>query len=300
MTDTVMTQSLIKAYLELCKPRVVALMLVTALVGMMMASPGWLEVRTAMIALAGIALCAGAGAVVNHLLERDIDAYMSRTRLRPLPSGQVGPLQAIWFAFVLLLTGAGLLMVWVNALTAVLTALTVLGYGLIYTVFLKPATPQNIVLGGLAGAMPPLLGWTAMTGSIDPAGLLLVLIIFIWTPPHFWALAIYRLEEYQNVKVPMLPVTHGVKHTKRQILFYAIGLLAVSLLPFIYGISGPVYLLGAVCLGLKFVKASYDLWCCRDRQKAIELFRYSITYMFSLFGLMLLDHYLIVFMGGNL
>lgn len=291
MSEVVSNFAIVRAYWDLCKPRVIALMLVTVAVGMLMASPGPIPLPLFGFALLGIALSGGAGAVINHFLEREIDAKMHRTRRRPLPSGVVQPLHAIVYAFTLLLLGMFLLTTFVNPLTAVLTLSTVVGYAVIYTAFLKHATPQNIVLGGLAGAMPPLLGWTAVTGQFDAFSLLLVLIIFVWTPPHFWALALYRYEEYAKANIPMLPVTHGIEYTKLNIVLYTALLFAVSLLPFVVNLSGLIYLLGATGLGMGFWWSSYRLWRSDDNQYALSTFRYSIIYLFSLFVVLLVDHY---------
>jgi len=239
-------------YLELTKPKVVLLMILTSVIGMFMAVPGMVPWPVLVFGNLGIALCAGSAAAVNHLVDQRIDTAMARTRNRPLVQGRVGSSQAALFALVLGLAGMSMLLTWANALTAWLTLASLLGYAVIYTLFLKRATPQNIVIGGLAGAAPPLLGWTAVTGEIHGHGLLLVLIIFAWTPPHFWALAIHRRDEYALVDMPMLPVTHGVAFTKLHILLYTIMMFAVTLLPFATRMSGPLYLLGAVVLGVGF------------------------------------------------
>lgn len=280
-----------RAYYELCKPRVVALMLITTLVGMLLATPGMVPWQILVFGNLGIGLTAAAGAAVNHLVDRRIDAVMRRTQYRPLPSGKVSPPIALLFAALLTVTGLGLLVVYVNLLTAVLTLFSLVGYALIYTVFLKHATPQNIVIGGLAGAMPPLLGWTAVTNHLDYGGLLLVLIIFVWTPPHFWALAIYRVEDYAKAHVPMLPVTHGVAFTKLNILLYTLLLVAISTLPFVVAMSGIIYLIGALLLGAVFLYWAIRLKYSSDPKVAMKTFSYSIVYLMLLFVVLLVDHY---------
>ena len=280
-------------YLELTKPKVVALMLLTAVIGMCMAVPGMVPWQALVFGNLGIALCAGSAAAVNHLVDQRIDQVMARTRNRPLAKGRVGTTQAGLFALVLGLAGMYLLLVYVNALTAWLTLASLLGYALIYTVFLKRATPQNIVIGGLAGAAPPLLGWTAVTGEIHGHALLLVLIIFAWTRPHFWALAIHRKEEYAAVDIPMLPVTHGVAFTKLHIMLYTLIMFAITLLPFVTRMSSWLYLAGAVVLGARFLWWAGRLLWGDDRKAAIGTFKYSITYLMALFIVMLLDHYLL-------
>ena len=235
-------------YLELTKPKVVALMLITSAIGMLLSTPGAIAWQVLLLGNLGIALCAGSAAAINHVVDRRIDIHMARTQRRPLAQGRVNPLHALLFALALGVAGMAILLLWINALTAWLTLGSLLGYAVIYTSFLKRATPQNIVIGGLAGAAPPLLGWTAVTGRIDAEALLLVLIIFAWTPPHFWALAIHRKAEYAKVAIPMLPVTHGEQYTKLHILLYTFILFAVSLLPYVIHMSGPLYLVVAVGL----------------------------------------------------
>ena len=280
-----------RAYYELCKPRVVALMLITTLVGMLLATPHFVPWSILIFGHLGIGLMAAAGAVINHLADRQIDAKMCRTQNRPIPSGKISPTLASLFAGLLALSGLSLLLMFINTLTAMLTLCSLVGYALIYTVFLKRATPQNIVIGGLAGAAPPLLGWTAVTGQVNAGGLLLVLIIFIWTPPHFWALAIDRVEEYAKVGIPMLPVTHGVAYTKLHILLYTILLVVISLLPFVIGISGGIYLAGALILNIIFLYWAIRLKYGNDPKNAIKTFRYSIVYLLLLFVVLLVDHY---------
>lgn len=278
-------------YMELCKPRVVALMLLTVIVGMYLATPGWVPVSLLISSLIGIGFCAGAAAAINHLVDKRIDAMMARTRRRPIAVGRVSVKQAAYFAVILGTLGIVVLILWVNSLTAFLTFITLIGYAGIYTGYLKRATPQNIVIGGLAGASPPLLGWTAVTNQLDPQALLLVLIIFTWTPPHFWALAIYRFEEYKHAEIPMLPVTHGIAFTKLNVLLYTILLLVVSMLPFVIGMSGWLYLCGALLLGLRFFHWALMLYRTEQPRIAMGTFRFSIVYLMMLFVFLLLDHY---------
>lgn len=280
-------------YLELCKPRVVALMILTSLIGMLLAQQGMVAPDILLLGNLGIALCAGSAAAVNHLVDRQIDQKMLRTFNRPVATGRVAPLPAALFALVVGITGMMILLVFINALTAWLTLASLLGYAVIYTLFLKRATPQNIVIGGLAGAAPPLLGWTAVTGEIGGHGLLLVLIIFAWTPPHFWALAVHRKEEYANADIPMLPVTHGERYTKIHILLYTVILFAVSLLPYATGMLNWLYLLGAVVLGVGFLYWSVRLLLSDDSELGMQTFKYSIVYLMALFVIMLADHYLL-------
>jgi len=278
-------------YLELCKPKVVLLMLVTAIVGMFLATPGMVPWPRLILATVGIALAAGAAAVVNHIFDRHIDAIMARTQRRPIVQGKVEPKQAIVFAIFIGILAMTVLWFGVNHLTALLSLLTLIGYAGVYTVYLKRATPQNIVIGGLAGAAPPLLGWTAVTGQLAPEALLLVLIIYTWTPPHFWALAIYRYEDYKNAEIPMLPVTHGIHFTKLSIVLYTILLVIVSVLPTIVGMSSGWYGLGALLLGARFLMWTIRLYRTDEARVAMQTFRYSIVYLFVLFILLLVDHY---------
>jgi len=280
-----------REYYELCKPKVVALIIFTAVVGMLLAIPGALPLGKVIYATLGIGLAAASGAAINQLVERRIDAIMARTRNRPLPQGELNTRNALIFALALCAISMVILIYKVNMLTALLTFISLIGYAVIYTMFLKPATPQNIVLGGAAGAAPPLLGWVAMTGEVSSEALLLFLIIFIWTPPHFWALAIRRREEYASVGIPMLPVTHGVPFTKLQILLYTLLLLAVSLLPFIIQMSGIIYLAGAIALGIGFVWQAFILYRSDTDDHAMKTFGFSIFYLSVLFGFLLLDHY---------
>jgi protoheme IX farnesyltransferase len=280
-------------YYELCKPNVVLLMLLTSVIGMCMATPGWVPWRVLVFGNLGIALCAGSAAAVNHLVDRRIDLVMSRTRNRPVAQGRVDTTHAIVFALLLGVTGMAILLTQINQLTAWLTLASLLGYAVVYTLWLKRATPQNIVIGGLAGAAPPLLGWTAVTNDIHGHGLLLVLIIFAWTPPHFWALAIHRRDEYAKADIPMLPVTHGIRYTKLHTLFYTLILFAVTLMPFATGLSGPLYLLGAVVLGFGFIYWAIVMMIGKNPNAPMQTFRYSIIYLMALFVIMLADHYLI-------
>ncbi|HBT57606.1 heme o synthase [Halopseudomonas aestusnigri] len=279
-------------YLELTKPKVVALMIITSAIGMLLASEQAVPWSTLLLGNLGIALCAGSAAAINHVVDRRIDIHMARTQRRPLAQGRVDPLNAVLFAILLGSAGLAVLLSWTNTLTALLTLASLLGYALIYTAFLKRATPQNIVIGGVAGAAPPLLGWTAVTGQIQAEGLLLVLIIFAWTPPHFWALAIHRKAEYAKVDIPMLPVTHGEHYTKLHILLYTFILLAVSLLPFVIHMSGPLYLVAAVALGLRFIDWAVALLRDSRPHAAIKTFKYSLWYLLWLFVALLLDHYI--------
>lgn len=278
-------------YYELTKPKVVALILFTALVGMLLSSPGAIPWQNMVFGLLGIGLGAAAGAVINHVVDQRIDAVMERTSKRPIPSGRMDTPHALIFALLLTLASMIMLASLVNLLTAVLTFIALIGYAVIYTVFLKRSTPQNIVWGGLAGAAPPLLGWTAVTGEIHQDAMLLLLLIFVWTPPHFWSLAIRRRDDYARAGLPMLPVTHGIAFTKLQILLYTVMLLAVSLLPFITRMSGLIYLSGAVALGAGFIYHAVVLYRGEGDEHAMRTFGYSIFYLSLLFGFLLLDHY---------
>lgn len=287
-------QALWRDYLELTKPKVVVLMLITSLVGMFLATRAGVPWTVLVFGNLGIGLCAGAAAAVNHVVDRRIDALMARTHKRPLAEGRVAPLAALAFALLLAVLGMVLLLSFTNALTAWLTLASLLGYAVLYTGFLKRATPQNIVIGGLAGAAPPLLGWVAVTGHVGAEPLLLVVIIFAWTPPHFWALAIHRKEEYAKADIPMLPVTHGEHYTKLHILLYTAALLAVSLLPYVIHMSGPLYLACAVVLGGRFLHWAWVLYRGSRPHAAIRTFKYSIAYLFLLFIALLVDHYLLL------
>jgi len=281
-----------RSYYEITKPKVVMLILFTALVGMLLATDGMVPLQTLLFGLTGIGMAAASGAAINHLLEQRIDAVMARTHRRPLPSGRLDSLSALLFAATLGLLSMLLLVFLVNPLTALLTLFSLIGYAVIYTLFLKRSSPQSIGGGGRAGAAPPLLGWAAVTGEIHPHALLLVLIVFTWTPPHFWPLAIHRRKDYARAGLPMLPVTHGVDYTKQQILIYAVTLLAVTLLPFATHMSGALYLAGAIPLGGVFVWHALRLYRSDDDRYAMPMFSYSIVYLAALFGLLLVDHYL--------
>lgn len=281
-----------RSYLALCKPKVVALIVFTAIVGMFLSIPGMVPIQPLVFGTIGIAAAAASAAAINHFLDRKADAEMARTKDRPLPTGQLNTTNVITFAMVLGIISMAILIFWVNYLTAVLTFLSLIGYALIYTVYLKHATPQNIVIGGAAGAAPPVLGWCAVTGNLDPHALLLFLIIFVWTPPHFWALAVAKQDEYAKADIPMLPVTHGAEFTRLHILFYTILLLLVSLLPYLTGMSGFLYLVGAVVLGSIFLYYAILLKKTADDRIAMKTFGYSIFYLMGLFCFLLVDHYL--------
>ena len=280
-------------FLELTKPRVVALMLLTALIGMCMAVPGLVPWEPLVYGNLGIGLCAGAAAAINHVVDERIDQEMSRTTNRPVAQGRVSQTEALVFAALLAISGTVLLAVTINVLTAVLTVASLVGYAFVYTMFLKRATPQNIVIGGLAGAAPPLLGWTAVTGEIHGHGLLLVLIIFAWTPPHFWALAIHRKEEYAAVGIPMLPVTHGNRFTALHILLYTVLMFLITLLPFATFLSGWIYAVSAVILGTVFLYWSIEILREKNPKAPMETFKYSINYLLLLFIAMLADHWIL-------
>ena len=279
-------------YLELTKPKVVSLIVFTAIVGMFLAAPGFPPIIPLVFGTIGIGLAAASAAAVNHVLDARIDAEMKRTRKRPLPAGSLSESQAVTFAAVLGFFSMLILVVWVNWLTALLTFLSLIGYAVIYTVFLKRATPQNIVIGGAAGAAPPVLGWVAVTNQIDPNALLLFLIIFTWTPPHFWALAIARKEDYAKVGIPMLPVTHGVEFTRLHILLYTILLFIVTLLPYYTGMSGLLYLLAAVALGAGFLYYAIAMMVKEKPELPMKTFHYSVNYLMALFAFLLIDHYI--------
>ncbi|HZX76427.1 heme o synthase [Lysobacter sp.] len=291
-----MPRATAKQYWDLTKPRVVALIVFTALVGMFLAVPGLPPLRESVLGFIGIWLAASSAAAINQLLDSRIDAKMARTSWRPIVAGQITPRQALVFALILATLSMTVLAVWVNTITAILTFASLIGYAVIYTVYLKRATPQNIVIGGIAGAAPPLLGWAAITGMRGewdwPHALLLVLIIFVWTPPHFWALAIFRRADYARAMVPMLPVTHGVEYTRWQILFYTVLLVAVTVLPWAAGMSGLFYLGGALVLGAVFLGYAWRLMNPPDEMYAMKVFNYSIVYLMALFAFLLLDHWL--------
>ena len=283
-----------KNYLELCKPKVVALIVFTAVVGMLLAVPGMPPLDTFVYSTVGIALAASSAAAVNHYLDQKADAEMGRTRNRPLPKGSLQSTHVIVFALILGAISMVLLTVWVNPLTAFLTFLSLIGYAIIYTVYLKHMTPQNIVIGGAAGAAPPILGWCAMTGEVHAHALLLSLIIYVWTPPHFWALAIARREEYAKVQIPMLPVTHGVEFTRLQILLYTVLLLLVTLFPYLTGMSGVIYLAAALPLGLGFIYFALLMMRRKDDRTAMKTFGFSIIYLMIIFAALLIDHYIFI------
>ena len=286
-------------YYQITKPKVVLLMILTSVIGMFMATPGMVSWHVLLFGNLGIALCAASAAAVNHLVDRRIDTQMARTRQRPVASGRLSTQNALLFAAVIGLIGMTLLLVFINPLTAWLTLAGLLGYAVIYTLFLKRATPQNIVIGGLAGAIPPLLGWTAVTNQVDGNGLLLALIIYAWTPPHFWALAIHRKDEYAKVDIPMLPVTHGDRYTRLHILFYTIIMIAVTLLPFATRLSGWLYLLGALVLGAGFLYWAVVLMIGKNPKAPMETFKYSIIYLMALYLIMLVDHWIIPKVPAN-
>jgi heme o synthase len=279
-------------YLALTKPRVVSLIMFTAVVGMLLASPGAPPLMALLWGSLGIACASACAATLNHVLDRRIDAQMARTRGRPLPRGKLTERQALTFAAVLGLVSMSILAFLVNPLTALLTFLSLIGYAVIYTVWLKRATSQNIVIGGAAGAAPPVLGWTAVTGSVDPNALLLFLIIFVWTPPHFWALAINRRDDYARAGIPMLPVTHGIEHTRLHVLLYTMLLVAVTLLPFLTRMSGLIYLGTALVLNAVFLYYALALKISARKELPMRVFRYSVTYLMWLFAALLVDHYL--------
>ncbi|MCC6529548.1 MAG: protoheme IX farnesyltransferase [Pseudomonadales bacterium] len=281
-------------YLELCKPKVVALMILTSIVGMFLAVPGMVPWDVLLLGNLGIALVSASGAVINHVIDRRIDTLMARTHKRPVAVGRVSPARAMLFALLIGVVGMAILLIFVNPLCAWLTLAAFVGYAFIYTGYLKRATPQNIVIGGIAGAAPPLLGWSAVTGTVDPHALLLVLIIFAWTPPHFWALAIHRKEDYAKANIPMLPVTHGDRYTKLHILLYTAVLFAAALLPAATGMSGWIYLAGASLLGAGFIYRAVQL--CLDEKSGAPMatFRYSILYLMALFVVLLVDHYFLI------
>ena len=284
--------SRLRQFYALTKPRVVQLIVFCAVVGMLLAEPGLPPVGTALAAAAGIWLVAAAAAAFNCLVERRIDAKMARTAWRPTAKGELTNMQALVFSALLCAAGAVLLVLWVNTLTLWLTLATFIGYAVIYTVVLKPLTPQNIVIGGASGAMPPVLGWAAMRGDVGPEALMMFLIIFLWTPPHFWALALYRAEDYRRSGLPMLPVTHGSEYTRQQVLLYTVVLLAATLLPYVYGMSGLIYLVAALILGALFIAYAFRLWRNYSDALARRTFVFSIAHLSLLFAALLVDHYL--------
>jgi len=294
LAATVSVPSRLAQYYALTKPRVVQLIVFCALIGMVLAVPGWpsgAQLRQMLVACLGIWLVAGAAAAFNCLVEKTIDAKMKRTAWRPTAKGQLSDVQALLFSAVLCLAGSAVLYAWINPLTMWLTFATFVGYAVIYTLLLKPRTPQNIVIGGASGAMPPVLGWAAMTGDVGPEALILFLIIFLWTPPHFWALALYRVEEYRKSGLPMLPVTHGNAYTRLQVFLYTLVLFAGCLMPFVYGMSSWIYLAAAVVLGAGFCGYGYALWRNYSDALARKTFRFSLIHLSVLFAALLVDHY---------
>ena len=280
-------------YLELCKPNVVALMLLTSLIGMLLATDQTVPTTVLIFGNLGIALCAGSAAAVNHIVDRHVDDKMARTLNRPLAQGRLKTENAVIFALITGILGMAILLVFTNVLTAWLTLASLVGYAFVYTMFLKRATPQNIVIGGLAGAAPPLLGWTAVTGEVHHNALLLVLIIFAWTPPHFWALAVHRKDEYAKAKIPMLPVTHGEYYTKINILLYTLLLIVVTTMPYLTGMFGWLYLVSSLLLGLGFLYWAIVMLRSKGGNSGMKTFQYSIVYLMVLFAVMLVDHYFI-------
>jgi len=280
-----------RAYYQLTKPKVVALLVLTAWVGMMLATPAPPDFLLVVLASVGIALVSAAAAAFNHVLDQKIDAQMARTYMRPLPKGKLTTVQAVSFACALAISGFLILLLAVNTLTALLTLFGLFGYAVVYTLLLKRATPQNIVIGGVAGALPPVLGWTAITGSLSGEALLLMMIVFTWTPPHFWALAIHRCNDYAKANIPMLPVTHGIEFTKTAILLYTLLLFVVCLLPYLVGMTGVVYLLASVYLNGKFIFYAWTLKFNAEADTAMATFRFSIVHLMVLFLVLLVDHY---------
>ena len=280
-----------KNYLELCKPKVVALLVFTANVGMLLAVPGMPPIALFIYATLGIGLASASAAAINHFIDQKADAEMTRTQNRPLPQGDLSSKNVLVFAAALGISAMLILIFLVNTLTAVLTFISLIGYAIIYTVYLKRMTPQNIVIGGAAGAAPPLLGWCAMTGEVNPYALLLFMLIFVWTPPHFWALAIARRDEYAKVNIPMLPVTHGTEFTRLHILLYTILLFIVTLLPYLTGMSGLIYVIPGSLLSLGFIYFAIKMMCTKTDKTAMQTFGYSIIYLMLIFALLLIDHY---------
>ena len=291
MTSIALAETRLKQFLALAKPRVVSLIVFCAVIGMFLATPGLPNPAIVFAATVGIALVAGAAAAINCLVEQKIDAKMARTRARPLPAGELTSTQTLVFASLVGGAGLAILGAWVNVLTMALTLATFVGYAFVYTVLLKPATPQNIVIGGASGAMPPVLGWAAITNDVAPEALILFLIIFVWTPPHFWSLALYRTQDYARAGLPMLPVTHGARYTRLMIILYTFALIAVSLLPYAIRMSGMLYLAAAVVLGAMFIRYAVQLHRAYSDRLARAMFRFSIVYLAALFSALLLDHY---------
>lgn len=291
--STIFESIKIRDYLEITKPKVVLLLVFTAVVGMVLSVPGMVPLQETLFGIVGIGLSAASAAAINHVVDQRADALMHRTRERPIPKGNLGTLECLLFATAIGLLGMFLLAVFVNVLTAVLTFLSLIGYAVIYTMFLKRATPQNIVIGGAAGAMPPVLGWAAITGQVTAEPLLLFLIVFAWTPPHFWALAIHRKDDYARVNIPMLPVTHGDRYTRLQILLYTVLMLIISIVPYLIQMSGWLYLIGAVGLGAVFLYHALMVQNPERTGQPIKMFVYSIQYLMGLFAALLADHWLV-------
>ena len=291
MTSLALAETRLKQFLALAKPRVVSLIVFCAVIGMFLATPGLPNPAIVFAATVGIALVAGAAAAINCLVEQKIDAKMARTRARPLPAGELTSTQTLVFASLVGGAGLAILGAWVNVLTMALTLATFVGYAFVYTVLLKPATPQNIVIGGASGAMPPVLGWAAITNDVAPEALILFLIIFVWTPPHFWSLALYRTQDYARAGLPMLPVTHGARYTRLMIILYTFALIAVSLLPYAIRMSGMLYLVAALALGAVFAAYAIALYVRYSDALARRTFAYSIAYLAALFSALLVDHY---------
>ena len=287
-------------YLELCKPRVVGLIVFTAVIGMLLASPSMVSITLLIPASLGIMFSAASAAAINHVAEHRIDALMVRTRGRPMPQGGISKINALIFALVIGALGQGLLVFFVNTLTACLTFASLIGYAVIYTMYLKHATPQNIVIGGAAGAAPPVLGWSSVTGTVEPDALILFLIIFAWTPPHFWALAIYRREDYAMASIPMLPITHGLEYTRKQILIYTLILIVATLIPYASYMAGEAYLVGALLLNAGFLYLVIKMQFDHSDELALRTFKFSIVYLGVLFLLLFVDHYSIVTAIANL
>jgi protoheme IX farnesyltransferase len=298
MTEITIKSAGWRDYFDLCKPKVVALLLLTSIVGVVLASPpGEISLFVLVVSTLGIGLAAAAGAAINQVVERENDSRMARTEGRPLPQGKVTQQNAFIFAVMLAVSSVFILTAWINVLTAVLTFASMIGYAVVYTMYLKKATPQNIVIGGLAGATPPLLGWTSVTNSIDPHGLLLVLIIYTWTPPHFWALAIHRRDDYAKVNLPMLPVTHGIGFTKFSILAYTVLMILATIFPYLIRMFGLIYLVSALVLGAYFMYMVLQLMFAEQEKTAIKTFVYSINYLMLLFIAMVADHYFPIYWG---
>ncbi len=289
--NTLKLIAIAKEFILLTKPRVNLLIMFTAIVGMLLAHDGNLNYEIIFFASVGIGLAASAAAIINQVIDQKIDSIMDRTKSRPLVQGNIKPEHAVIFALFLSTSSLFILYLFVNLLTSILTFISIIIYSLIYSVYLKNLNSQNIVIGGIAGAMPPLLGWTSITNQIEPFPLVLFLIIFLWTPPHFWALAVYKYDDYLKADVPMLPITHGKDFARLHIFLYSILLFCITLFPYLLGFSGLIYFIGAFVFGMKFVVDSYLLYVIKSEQRAIDLFKYSITYLAILFTLLLVDHY---------